>query len=315
MVVIKRKVVKHGPSTMIISLPNEWVKEQGIEKGMELNVDQKDNNLIISTTSTKGTKEIEVDISGMTRDLIVFYLRTIYRRGYDQVRLTFKEPKCTNYREKRNDLTISIIHGEVDNLIGYEIIEQKERSCTITDVSEDSGKNFENIIRKVFLIIDQTFQDIITAVKNKDDVLLQTVSHKHDTISKFLNYSMRVLNKGIHSINAPQDMYNILTNLYQIANIMKYSSKDVLEKDIIFSQIDIGAFSLIGQYIKLFEKFFYNFKKENASELIKTRFEFLTELQSISKSKQEKSLRIVCNLGRIVEILDSLIPSKISLEI
>jgi len=313
---IKRKVVKHGPSTLIVSLPNAWVKEHGIEKGMELNVEQKENDLIISTTKKKELKYIEFDISNMSQELILFCLRTIYRKGYDQVKLNFKEQKCIRFRDKTKDnLIISIIHDEVDNLIGYEIIEQKEKSCLIADVSEDSGKNFENIIRKIFLIMDQTFQDVILGIKNKDATLLQTISHKHDTISRFINYSMRVLNKGVHNSPSPQDMYNILSALDRIADIMKYSSIDISENKVPFCAVDIDVFYLIGEYIKLFEKFFYNYSNENALELIKTRFEFIDKLKSLQKTKATKGFNIVCEFGDIVEILNDVIVSRISFEL
>ena len=35
---MKRKVVQHGPSSLIVSLPNEWIKKNKIKKGDNLDV-------------------------------------------------------------------------------------------------------------------------------------------------------------------------------------------------------------------------------------------------------------------------------------
>ncbi len=76
---MKRKVVKHGPSTLIVSLPVKWTKNNGINPGDELEVDQIGKKLIISTESTPESRTTEIDITKMDRTSIVLQIRDLIK--------------------------------------------------------------------------------------------------------------------------------------------------------------------------------------------------------------------------------------------
>ena len=47
----KRKLIKFGKNSYVISLPKEWIEENKLGKGSEINLNKFDENLIISTES------------------------------------------------------------------------------------------------------------------------------------------------------------------------------------------------------------------------------------------------------------------------
>ena len=46
--IMKRKLVRQGSSTLMISLPSKWVKSNNLDKGSEIDIDEKENVLEIS---------------------------------------------------------------------------------------------------------------------------------------------------------------------------------------------------------------------------------------------------------------------------
>ena len=55
---MQRKVIQQGPSTLMVSLPSKWVKENNIKKGEELTVDWTNNQLTICPGSSSIEKKI-----------------------------------------------------------------------------------------------------------------------------------------------------------------------------------------------------------------------------------------------------------------
>ena len=74
------------------------------------------------------------------------------------------------------------------------MIEQKNDYCIIKDISGTSFKDFDNILRKIFLLIIDALNDMVLGIKNYDNVLLDEIEDKHDTITKFVSHCLRLLN-------------------------------------------------------------------------------------------------------------------------
>ena len=80
---MKRKVVKHGPSTLIISIPSGWAKKYSVKQGDELDVDEQGSRLIIDNKGEKQLPEINMDISGLKPKMIRrFYIFNINYQNY-----------------------------------------------------------------------------------------------------------------------------------------------------------------------------------------------------------------------------------------
>ena len=114
---MKRKVIQHGPSSLIISLPNSWVKKYGVSKGDEIEVDEQENNLLISVEKNITLSQAEINISGLDRTIILYLIRGFYRLGYDQIKIIFNNKTTTYQRENKEVEVISVINKEVNRLI------------------------------------------------------------------------------------------------------------------------------------------------------------------------------------------------------
>lgn len=309
---MKRRVVKHGPSTFIISLPLKWVKHYGVQRGDELEVLEEDNTLIISTEMKDRLMEIEHDISGLDRTSIMYTIRSFYRLGYDSVRLTFKNP-TTIYQRKNKDINVlSVIHQEVNRLVGYEIMHENENFCEIKDLQDSSIKDFDQVLRRIFLLLSTTSKDFIKGAEEKNDSLLETIDEKHDTITKFVSYCLRLLNKKNHpNPKKTNYYYHVIAVLDRITDVIKYASRDIKEMPRLSKEV-IGILKRIDHDLDLFHKLFYKFDNSKVTSINNTRYELEIKLRELDVSNRE--LIMVTSAFNILELLLDLIEARTALE-
>lgn len=82
--------------------------------------------------------------------------------------------------------------------MGIEIIENGKDYCIIREMGEVSPKEFENSLRRIFLIILELFDRTIKAIENneiKDSSLCKEIHAIDLSIDKFVDYCARILNK------------------------------------------------------------------------------------------------------------------------
>ena len=62
---MKRKVIKQGPATLMISLPSKWAKNIGLKQGDEVELIEKGNGLLISSGSVSEGKECLIELKNI----------------------------------------------------------------------------------------------------------------------------------------------------------------------------------------------------------------------------------------------------------
>ena len=301
---MKRRVVKHGPSTLIISLPVKWVKQHGVAPGHELDVIESGKSLLVTTEKQEESgRSIAVDVSNLDRSTIIVYVRSLYRRGYSEIKVMFKKNAVHHFREGKDVNVLSILHEETNRLIGMEIIEQRENYCIIKQISESTEKEFSSILRKVFFQLEAAFEDLITGLKKKDLSEIANMQEKHDTIAKFVSYCVRLLNQGKveDSENAPQ-LYHLLVSVDLMADMLKYFSRDVIKNKQSFSPESIKVLEEILQNVRTYSKMQFKFDMSYMWEFQSTRDSVRKSMLSMLAKKQQ-DLAYVSYLASILEIL------------
>ncbi len=312
---IKRKVVKHGPATYIISLPSKWIKQYNIKKGDELEVSEEGKNIIISTKKGTQIGKINVDISGLDRTSIIYILRSLYKKGYDEITFDFKEPSTRHYRLDKERTVISVIHEETNRLTGMEIIEQHSHQCTIRALSNISDSEFDSILRRVFIMIIEANSDLIKGIENKDTILLQTLEEKHNTITKYISYTQRFLNKnGYSDYKKTASMCQVLLLLDKILDIIKVSGRYFIILKPSPTSNMLSIMRDIHKGILDFYDLFYRFdnKKVQSISIIRD-----TITKSLSKSHNKMSneeLIILAHQSPVIELITAATEARIAMQ-
>ena len=300
---MKRKVIQIANSTQLVSLPRKWAQKYGIKKGDEIEVEEQGNKIVVSTEKGVGLDEIEFDITGLDRSSILHTIRAAYRKGYDEIALKFDDPLTTHFRLNKEIKVISIIHKEVNGLVGFEIIQQKESFCLIKDISQPSTKEFDTALRRIFLLLNDTNKDLINGAKSNNFVLIETIEEKHDTISKFVSYCLRLLSKyGYEDHKKITSLYHIIANIDKIADLLKYTARDILVSKPTFAKDSKIILTSIMNSISDYSDLFFKFETTKIVNFMKNR-DKATKMIKNSKNISLNEMRLLNNMENILELL------------
>ena len=308
-------MIQIANSTQLISLPRKWSQKYSIKKGDELEIEEQGNKLFIGISKEPNLNGIEIDVTPLNRTMILYYLQNLYRMGYDEIKVKFNDPITKHLRKNENVTIISVLHKEANRLIGYEIIQQRENFAIIKDISTTSIKEFDNVLRRIFLLLDDVSSDLIQGAKNNNKTLLETIEEKHDSITKFISYCLRLLNKyGYPDYKKTLVLYHILATLDRVVDFYKYSARDMLKFHNKLNDKTIRLFEMIDEEVKLFTKFFFKFDLAQADELYKRRNQYTFVLNQQNTKIPPGELVLISKLGQVLELLLEMQVARMGME-
>ena len=97
---MKRKIIQIANSTYLVSLPKKWCVDNNLKKGEEIDVEPKGGEVTITAEKKIIPTSTEMDITRLDRTSIFFAIRALYKKGYDEIKLTFKNPETEHFRKK-----------------------------------------------------------------------------------------------------------------------------------------------------------------------------------------------------------------------
>ncbi len=197
---MRRKLVKQGSSTLMVSLPSKWIHSNSLDKGKEINLEVIDNEILISPAQIETKKEAIINLKGLTESLIRTLITNTYRKGFDRVKVNFE-----------NEKQFKILNNTIKTrLIGFEIIKKEQSSCIIENITEPSQEQFDNILRKIFYSIHYLFET--TEKRFSQSATLEEIEAIEERIQKYDNFLRRVLSKNISSKDS-ELLWNFLSLL------------------------------------------------------------------------------------------------------
>ena len=312
---MKRKVIQIANSTQLVSLPRQWAQKYGIQKGDELNIEEDGSKIIVSTENDVPYKDIDVDVTGLDKSSIMHTIRGLYRRGYDNIKITFNKPLSIDYRTGETPSVLSIIHEEVNRLAAVEIIQQKENFCIIKEISETGTKEFDAIMRRMFILLTDASRDLANAICTNNTVLLQTIEDKHDSIAKFAGYCLRLLNKkGYTDTKKSLIMYNIIASIDEIADVLKYTSWRALTNKKKMPKESTSIIQDIDKSLQMYYDLFYKFEIKKMHDLSENREKIKRQISQLAKKAPHEDILTLETLAHALEIILHITGARLSLE-
>lgn len=182
---MQRKLIKQGGGGYTIYLPKKWVSENGFDKGAELHIKESGRNLIISPTAIDIKSETTIKLENLTESSIRTLITNTYRAGYDKITVQF-----------HSDGQFKILQKTIKTkLIGFDVIKKEANYCTVENITEPSYDQFENLLKKMFMNIEELFE--ITSGKlgiremNESDDFEEV----EERILKYDNFCRRAITK------------------------------------------------------------------------------------------------------------------------
>lgn len=193
-----RKIQKTGGSSYVITLPKDWlmklVKTKQLKpgenetnddggdgiKGMKLGLITQPDETLLITPNLSGKplerkKTIEIE---EIPDTTFFYrfLISAYIAGYTKIEISSKEALLPPYR--------LLIRDFVQQIIGCEVVEERDNYVLIKDLLKPEEMPFENIIKRMYRTTKNMHSTAIFALKNSDKTTAQNVRLMDDDVDR-----------------------------------------------------------------------------------------------------------------------------------
>ena len=295
---MKRKIVKQGNSALTLTLPSQWAKKFSLKQGDEIEVEEKQNYLKITTEKT-GEKEIKINISNLIDPLIWTYIIAAYRKGYDTIKLEFQKQQ------------IKLVQKVVDALLGLAITEQKSDFCIIKDLTAyPSEKEFENIKRRIFYLLEEMADSSLQALKQKNNQALKTIETQDYNINKFSNFCLRLINKK----NLSPILEYIISELENLGDEYTRLSLDLSESKLSVNKSITDIFEEINNLFFKFHKLFYNFNNKDITEIVNIKNSINKKIQT-TKTKTKEENTLLFHLSKILHLITNIGERTIMMEL
>lgn len=271
-----------------------------------------------------------MDITGLDVRTLWRFVSSAYRAGYDEIKLVFDAD--TDYKHlytafsydtlshlfKDNTPALSpaeAIQALVNRFVGVEIIDQKKNYCIVKELSETTYKEFDNALRRIFLLLLHMAEETMAALKGDKSRLKAT--HMIDTnLDRFEDFCMRVLNKkGYSDFKKTPTMYSTIFLLELIGDEYKKLAIHLLEHEKKLGTKMEELFNFQKEQLHRFYDLFYNFSKEKTQEIYKMDMDGTELLAKETKSLTAHERELVHHLKKIGVYITSLTELKIDLEV
>jgi len=281
---MKRKIIRQGHNTLTLTLPMNWAKKLNIKPGDEIDVYENESSLVINGHQNNKEHLAKIDITNFTIPLLWRYFQSAYRAGCTEIKIIY-DPNKKEYEDAFHYYTtqfdyeelgekvhpksaIAMIHEVVNRFIGIEIIETGKGYCVIREMGEPSAKEFDNSLRRIFLIVQELFDRTIEAIENNEirNVGLCKEIHTIDlNIDKFVDYCCRILNKisNVAPENKKQLLFSTLFILELVGDEFKYIAKHLaLTKKPVKECLE--EIREVRKHFDIYYSLFYKFDRETA---------------------------------------------------
>jgi phosphate uptake regulator len=315
---MERKVIKQGHNTLTITLPRSWCDKFNIKEGNKISVEEQEGsfNLLIAPSKKEELKKVEIDIAGLDFASIRHTMRSVYKLGYDEILLKFDNSDIIELKTGKPSTVMSVINHEVGMLLGCEIVEQRKHSVLIKDFTFASLEEFDNILKKVFLLLSTYSKDLVEGAKVMDKTFLKSMDEKHYNITKFIFFCLRILNKkGYKDFSKTPIIYYLISVLDDILDINKYVARDLtFFKQKKLKKETIEILNMVFDQIHNFYEYFYKPSKEKLLYFAENRWKIINKIKNLAEILPGNELLIVTNMEHCLELLLHLFEARMSLE-
>lgn len=209
----ERRLQKIG-SSILMSLPAEWIKTLGLKKGDILSIENNDDKSItifpISNRNSQA-KEIAIHLLDLSHEKLINQIYGAYLLGYDIIKIIGRTQIDFENRE--------IIKKAMRNLIGLEIVDEDGLNMTIQFLLDAHSMNISKILKQMSSIVSGMHKDIVNAMKTRDSEIDLLVRGRDDEVNRQYFLIVRLIRTAMmdRRLASSLDLSNIDILDYRIA--------------------------------------------------------------------------------------------------
>jgi phosphate uptake regulator len=222
----ERRLQKIG-SSVLMSLPAEWIKTLGLKKGDILSIENNEDNSITifpARDKTSQGKEIAIHLFDLSHDKLINQIYGAYLLGYDIIKIVGRTQIDFVNRE--------IIKKAMRNLIGLEIVDEDGLNMTIQFLLDARSMNISKILKQMSSIVNGTHRDIVNAMKTGEADIDLLVRGRDDEVNRQYFLIVRLIRTAMmdRRLAYSLDLSNIDILDYRIAANHLENAGDLISK-------------------------------------------------------------------------------------
>jgi len=230
-----RRLQKIG-STILVSLPKEWVDDNKLSKSTEVELETGQNSISITINKdSKPSKEVIISYPLPKEENISADLTGAYLLGYDIIRIKGKTTIPVNDREK--------ILESMRRLVGVEIVEEDSSNINIQFLLDATSLSPEKILKRMSTIALGMFNDTLNSLLSDDKTNLQTLPNRDDEINRQYFLLVRLIRSTMMDkrLASAFNMENIDILDFRIAaNLLETAGDTIVELGNLISKTSIS---------------------------------------------------------------------------
>ncbi len=312
MTTFTRRLQKIG-SSILVSLPKEWVDANNLDKSNQVEIETNQNNLSIRTQQSKRpSKEIEISYPLPKGESIVPTMTGAYLLGFDLIKIVGKLSISISDRES--------VRGSMRRLVGMEIIDEDATNISVQFLLDETSVNPQNILKRMSSIALGMFSDVVSSLQSGDKTNLETITNRDAEINRQYFLLVRLIRSTIMDprLAGIFNLENIDILDYRIAaNTLEIAGDTVVElsESLIKSNLSKVELKKLHDFakdmeeiqIKSIDSFISNNRTLaiNAITLQRNNFEKISKIRSSLESKKQISLSFFDLIYMFEKILQS----------
>lgn len=213
---MRRKIIQQK-SAYTLTLPIQWVRDHHLKGKAEVDVEEEADALIIRTEKKSTAEAVALTLEKSTPEYYRIMIENHYLKGFDVLNCKIID---------RN--AFPIIQKVVSNLIGFEIIEQREGFCKIAATTQPSSEQFNTLLHRCFNIISYSQSLVKEDLARLSFSRIAEMEALSNDARRFLLFCTRALHKGtITSRREESFMHLLLERLILIEHNHYYLYKKI----------------------------------------------------------------------------------------
>lgn len=176
---MNRKLVKQAGSAFTITLPIDWIRENGLKAGDEISIEKDCSNLIIKSSNRIVGEKATLNFGKIPKRLKYALINSAYAKGLDELEVLFEG---------------DFFPGLGQN-IGYVVVEQNFGRVLIKDVSGTSTDNLDEIFKRAFQMTLQHYDMALEHIKTKTILTTKQIYEFDHGINQFSLFLERAIVK------------------------------------------------------------------------------------------------------------------------
>tara|TARA_Y100000310_G_scaffold129952_1_gene129142 strand:+ start:192 stop:1067 length:876 start_codon:yes stop_codon:yes gene_type:complete len=212
---MRRKIIKQGNNALTLTLPRKWTEQQNVKAGDEIDIEEIESALVISSSYNQKSKEISLILTTTKEYHIRSIIASCYKEGYGIIKLTCKKP-----------VTPKTLHTIISSFTGLEITSQTKNTYEIRCFLRIDTEDCTQLIMKMFHTA-QYISTLVNSTQNNENEIKTLVEL---SVRKLRDHTLRAISTLKFGAEKSYEYYDIVTVLEKIAASYKRMAQSLNKK-------------------------------------------------------------------------------------